>query len=67
MKHRRHCAPRPWHKRLRHSLRWRLVTLFLLLAVCTSFVFIGGTTGSTADTGFPINSSTRIGNSDFFG
>ncbi|WP_284616550.1 sensor histidine kinase [Aquabacterium humicola] len=43
MKHRRHCPPRPWHKRLRHSLRWRLVTLFLLLAVCTSFVFIGGT------------------------
>ncbi|NRF68029.1 HAMP domain-containing protein [Aquincola sp. S2] len=32
-----------WHRRWRHSLRWRLVTLFLLLAVCTTVVFVGGT------------------------
>jgi signal transduction histidine kinase len=43
MRRHRHCPPKPWHKRFRHSLRWRLVALFLLLAVCTSFVFIGGT------------------------
>jgi signal transduction histidine kinase len=34
---------RRWHQRFRHSLRWRLVTLFLLLAVATTLVFFGGT------------------------
>jgi signal transduction histidine kinase len=32
-----------WHRRLRHSLRWRLVALFLLLACGTTAVFVGGT------------------------
>ena len=32
-----------WHQRFRHSLRWRLVALFLLLALCTSMVFMMGT------------------------
>lgn len=36
-------AHRRWHQRFRHSLRWRLVALFLLLAVGTVVVFIGGT------------------------
>lgn len=31
------------HRRWRHSLRWRLVTLFLLLALATSAVFMFGT------------------------
>ncbi|WP_341887872.1 HAMP domain-containing sensor histidine kinase [Variovorax sp. YR752] len=31
------------HKRWRHSLRWRLVTLFLLLALATTAVFMFGT------------------------
>ncbi|MFT3954654.1 MAG: HAMP domain-containing sensor histidine kinase [Piscinibacter sp.] len=31
------------HKRWRHSLKWRLVTLFLLLALATSAVFMFGT------------------------
>ncbi len=33
---------RRWHHRLRHSLRWRLVTLFLLLALALSVAFVGG-------------------------
>lgn len=39
--HRR--AHHGWHRRFRHSLRWRLVALFLLLAVGTTAVFLGGT------------------------
>lgn len=31
------------HRRWRHSIRWRLVTLFLLLALATTGVFIVGT------------------------
>ncbi len=31
------------HRRWRHSLRWRLVTLFLLLALATTAVFMFGT------------------------
>lgn len=31
-----------WHQRFRHSLRWRLVALFLLLAMGTSLVFVAG-------------------------
>jgi signal transduction histidine kinase len=34
--------PKRWHHRLRHSLRWRLVTLFLLLALAMSVAFVGG-------------------------
>lgn len=34
-----------WHQRFRHSLRWRLVALFLLLAMCTSLVFMAGMRG----------------------
>lgn len=36
-------APRHWHQRLRHSLRARLMLLFVLLAAGTVLVFIGGT------------------------
>ncbi|GAB4566755.1 MAG: hypothetical protein Tsb007_40050 [Rhizobacter sp.] len=36
-------AHRRWHQRFRHSLRWRLVALFLLLAIGTVVVFVGGT------------------------
>ncbi len=36
-------AHKRWHQRFRHSLRWRLVALFLLLAVATVVVFVGGT------------------------
>ena len=32
-----------WPQRFRHSLRWRLVALFLMLAVFTVIVFVGGT------------------------
>ncbi len=39
MGHPRH---RRWHQRFRHSLRWRLVALFLLLAAATTFVAFGG-------------------------
>jgi signal transduction histidine kinase len=40
---RRHLARhRRWHQRFRHSLRWRLVALFLLLACATTFVAFGG-------------------------
>jgi len=31
------------HKRWRHSLRWRLVTLFVVLALATAAVFLVGT------------------------
>ena len=31
-----------WHHRFRHSLRWRLVALFLLLALAMSVAFLGG-------------------------
>jgi signal transduction histidine kinase len=40
--HRRHHAPHGLRQRLRHSLRWRLVLLFVLLALATSAVFLGG-------------------------
>lgn len=33
---------RRWHSRWRHSIRWRLVTLFLLLAMGISVVFVFG-------------------------
>jgi len=33
---------RRWHRRWRHSIRWRLVTLFLLLALATAAVFLFG-------------------------
>lgn len=36
-------AHKRWHQRFRHSLRWRLVALFLLLAAATAVVFVGGT------------------------
>lgn len=36
-------AHKRWHQRFRHSLRWRLVALFLLLAIGTVVVFVGGT------------------------
>jgi signal transduction histidine kinase len=39
---RRSARPRRWHQRLRHSLRWRLVALFLLLAFATTLVAFGG-------------------------
>ena len=35
-------APRRWMHRLRHSLWWRLLALFLLLALGLSAVFVGG-------------------------
>ena len=36
--------PRPqgWRRRFRHSLKWRLVTLFVVLAACTAAVFVFG-------------------------
>jgi signal transduction histidine kinase len=37
-----HGRRRRWHQRFRHSLRWRLVALFLLLAFATTFVAFGG-------------------------
>lgn len=36
-------AHQRWHQRFRHSLRWRLVALFLMLAIGTVVVFVGGT------------------------
>ena len=42
----RECLVKRWkdaHRRWRHSLKWRLVTLFLLLALATSAVFMFGT------------------------
>ena len=38
-----HARHRRWHNRLRHSLCWRLATLFLLLALAMSLAFVGGT------------------------
>ncbi|WP_395699255.1 ATP-binding protein [Aquabacterium sp.] len=38
-----HSRPRRWHRRFRHSLRGRLVAMFLLLALATTLVFVGGT------------------------
>ena len=35
-------SPRRWRQRWRHSLRARLVTVFLLLALAMALVFIGG-------------------------
>ena len=35
-------TPRRWSHRLRHSLRWRLLALFLLLALALSAAFVGG-------------------------
>ena len=35
-------AHRRWHQRFRHSLRWRLVALFLALAATTTLVAFGG-------------------------
>jgi signal transduction histidine kinase len=42
-RHRHLHAHKRWHQRFRHSLRWRLVALFLLLALATVIVFVGGT------------------------
>jgi signal transduction histidine kinase len=42
----RECRVKRWkeaHRRWRHSLKWRLVTLFLLLALATTAVFMFGT------------------------
>lgn len=36
-------AHKRWHQRFRHSLKWRLVALFLVLAACSVLVFMGGT------------------------
>ncbi len=36
-------AHKRWHQRFRHSLRWRLVVLFLMLAAGTVVVFVVGT------------------------
>jgi signal transduction histidine kinase len=33
---------REWHRRFRHSLRWRLVAMFLLLAMGSTLVLTGG-------------------------
>jgi len=35
--------PRRWRHRLAHSLKWRLVALFLALAMGTTLVFVAGT------------------------
>ena len=35
--------PHGWRRRFRHSLQWRLVTLFVVLAACTAAVFVFGT------------------------
>ena len=40
--------PRRWMHRLRHSLRWRLLALFLLLALALSAAFVGGVQKSFA-------------------
>jgi signal transduction histidine kinase len=39
----RQASRRHWRHRLAHSLHWRLVALFLLLALGTTLVFVGGT------------------------
>jgi signal transduction histidine kinase len=49
----RHRWHRRFHQRLRHSLRWRLVALFLLLAAGTTLVFFVGTQRIVAD-GFSV-------------
>ncbi len=36
-------GPLRWHRRFRHSLRWRLVALFLMLAFASTLIFLGGT------------------------
>jgi signal transduction histidine kinase len=41
----RHLHGRTWHRRWRHSLRLRLVTMFVLLALAMAAVFIGGMRG----------------------
>ncbi len=38
----RSSTPKPWRHRLRHSLKWRLVALFLLLALAMSAAFLHG-------------------------
>jgi signal transduction histidine kinase len=40
--------PRRWSHRLRHSLRWRLLALFLMLALALSAAFVGGVQKSFA-------------------
>ncbi|MBI5255656.1 MAG: HAMP domain-containing protein [Burkholderiales bacterium] len=40
--HHRPAQPGRWHVRLRHSLHWRLVTLFVLLAMASTAVFVAG-------------------------
>lgn len=40
MRHPRH--PRPWHRRFRHSLKWRLVALFVLMALALGALFFAG-------------------------
>ena len=41
-RHKRWSGHERWHHRFRHSLRWRLVALFLLLALAMSVAFLGG-------------------------
>ena len=41
----RHPHGRTWHRRWRHSLRLRLVTMFVLLALAMTAVFMGGMRG----------------------
>jgi signal transduction histidine kinase len=41
-------AHKRWHQRFRHSLKWRLVALFLVLAAGTVVVFMGGTRSAIA-------------------
>jgi signal transduction histidine kinase len=40
--------PRPWRQRLGQSLRWRLVGLFVLLALATAAVFVVGMRAASA-------------------
>jgi len=42
MRGHRHIGRRPWRHRWRHSLRLRLITVFLLLALTMTGVFLGG-------------------------
>ena len=39
---RKHGTPRQWGRRWRHSLRLRLITVFVLLAMAMAAVFLGG-------------------------
>jgi signal transduction histidine kinase len=41
-KDKRALAPGRWHRRWRHSLKLRLVTMFLLLALAMAAIFMGG-------------------------